>query len=266
MSPLLCCFKKDVVEFFRNKKNVLINGIIVATIAMVLGTTLLFPTLIEQVVERAPDLISDGSQIDNLMRKLFPQDVKGSMGIWSADAIIFLTIAITLICCNLIPEEIKSGKWILVIQAGYEQKVLLKSKILAYGLCTALPSWIGYFTYFQLSKLFLNDNYSLKVAICNATIFSMAVFSIVVLSVLLSLICRGYITAVITIITSVVAAPDVLTVFSFGRYFPTYILTFLYNSSDCYYQLIFPIFNLIVLIFLLYIVANKKIVKIDIAR
>lgn len=266
MNPLLYCIKKDVMEIFRNKRNIIINGIILATIAMVLGTTLLFPSLIAQLAKRAPNLISDGSQINNLMHKFFPQDVKGSMGIWTSDAITFLTIAIALMCCNLIPEEIKSGKWILVVQAGYTQNILLKSKLLAYGLCTALPSWLGYFVYYQLSKLLISDNYSLYIAICNATVFSIAVFSITVLCILVSLVCRGYVTAVITIITGALVAPDILTFFSFGRYFPTYILTFLYNSSNDFFEIIFPLIALTVLVLFLYYIANKKIVEIHIAR
>lgn len=111
MSKAVLCAKKDLREITRKKRTVIFNVLILAVSVMVLGTTLAYPSLIGALVKKAPNIIADGSQILQVMQKLFPQTTRENMGIWSSDVVIFSTIAISLICCNLIPEEIKAGKW-----------------------------------------------------------------------------------------------------------------------------------------------------------
>ena len=72
--------------------------------------------------------------------------------------------------------------------------------------------------------------------------------------------------AVITMVITVLAAPDILTMFSFGKLFPTYLLTFVYNSSDTFAELIIPCILLIVLQLSLYYIAITRFDKIEIAR
>ena len=83
MTILVSCIYKDILEFIRNKKNVLCAGVLLLIGAMVLCTTLFFPSLIDQVMQKSPDIISDPGSINELMGKLFHSDVKGSMGILS---------------------------------------------------------------------------------------------------------------------------------------------------------------------------------------
>ena len=71
MSPILCCLKKDIFEIVRNKRIMIFNGLLIAISAMVLLTTILFPDLIGMLAEKAPDVMSDGTQIEQLMEKLF---------------------------------------------------------------------------------------------------------------------------------------------------------------------------------------------------
>ena len=70
MTPMICCIKKDLLEFIRNKRTLLFNGLLIATTAMVFGATLCFPSLIDLLVEKAPDMVADGSQPQHYLLKL----------------------------------------------------------------------------------------------------------------------------------------------------------------------------------------------------
>ena len=266
MMKIIYCIKKDLLEVVRNKRTLLFNGLLIAVTIMVLGTTLAFPSLIDLLVEKASDLVSDGSQIQQVMTKLFPQTTKENMGIWASDIIIFFTIAISLVCCNLLPSEIRSGKWVLVMEAGYSYWQMLFSKMLVYGGCTALPVFIGYNIYYALSGFLISDNYAASIAFGNSIVMAVAVFFITTLSISLSVIYKNHIMAVMTMMVTVLAAPDTLTIFSFGKLFPTHLLTFIYNSSSNFADLIIPCITLMVLQFGLCYVAIKKFDKIEIAR
>lgn len=266
MSKTVLCAKKDLREIIRKKRTVVFNVLIFAVSIMVLGTTLAYPSLIEALTKKAPNVIEDGSQILQVMQKLFPQTTRENMGIWSSDVVIFSTIVISLICCNLIPEEIKTGKWILPIEAGYSKENLLFSKMLIYGICTALPTFIGYNLYYALSSLLITDNYASLIALGNSIVLAVSVFFVTTISISLSVICKNQISAVITVIMFVLAAPDILSLFSFGRFFPTYSLTFLYNSSSNFQELIIPYIVLLAVQMALWRISLKKLKQIEIAR
>ena len=266
MTQIICCIKKDLLEVIRNRRALLFNGLLIAITVMVLGTTLAFPSLIDLLVEKAPDMVADGSQIQQIMAKLFPQTVKENMGIWASDIIIFFTIAISLVCCNLLPSEIRSGKWILVMEAGYSHWQMLFSKMLVYGSCTAFPVFVGYNLYYALCGIFVSANYSSAIALGNSVVIAVSVFFITTLSITLSVIYKNHIMAVITMVITVLAAPDILTMFSFGKLFPTYLLTFVYNSSNAFAELIIPCITLIILQFGLCYIAITKFNEIEIGR
>lgn len=266
MIQIICCIKKDMLEVIRNKRNLLFNGLLIAITIMVLGTTLAFPSLIDILVEKTPDLVADGSQIQQVMAKLFPQTTKENMGIWASDIIIFFTVAISFVCCNLLPKEIHSGKWILVMEAGYSHWQMLFSKMLVYGSCTALPVFIGYNLYYVLSGIFISDNYSSSIALGNSVVIAIAIFFITTLSITLSIIYKNHIMAAITMIITVLAVPDILTMFSFGQLFPTHLLTFIYKSSNNFGELVIPCIILFALQISLYYMAIKRFDKIEIAR
>lgn len=263
---IISCIKKDMLEVIRNKRTLLFNGLLIAITIMVLGTALAFPTLIDLLVEKAPDMVADGSQIQQVMAKLFPQTTKENMGIWSSDVIIFFTIAISLVCCNLVPNEIRTGKWILVMEAGYSHWQMLLSKMLVYGACTAFPVFVGYNLYYALSGMLISDNYASAIAFGNSVVIAVSIFFITTLSITLSVVYKNHIMAVITMVITVLAAPDILAMFSFGNIFPTHLLTFIYNSFDNFTELLVPCIMLIALQLWLGCVAVKRFDKIEIAR
>ena len=126
------------------------------------------------------------------MLRLFPQTTKENMGIWASDIIIFFTVAISLVCCNLLPNEIRSGKWIIAMEAGYTQYQMLFSKMLVYGGCSAFPAFIGYNLYYMLSGIFISNNYAPITSFCNSIMIAIAIFFITTLSITLSMIYKNH--------------------------------------------------------------------------
>lgn len=76
MSKTVLCVKKDLRELTRKKRTVVFNVLILAVSIMVLGTTLAYPSLIEALTKKVPNVIEDGSQILQVMQKCFrkPQE------------------------------------------------------------------------------------------------------------------------------------------------------------------------------------------------
>ena len=136
MNQFQACVKKDISEFLRYHRNILCMLVLMGIGAMVLVTTVIFPGLISQLAVKAPDMITDPEAINELMAKLFPQDVKGSLKIFSSDVGVFYTIAVCLICHSILPGEIKNGRWLIPVNAGIEKRTLLTSKCFVY-ICTA---------------------------------------------------------------------------------------------------------------------------------
>ena len=139
MKAVFFLFRKDFREIMRGKKNIVFSITLLIIGVMVLSTTLFFPSLISALSEKAPDMISDSTSLNEMMRNLFPNDVKGSMGIWASDVGVFYTIVITLMTHNLISDEIKKGIWIMPTAVGYEKKKLLLSKCIIYAVNAAFP-------------------------------------------------------------------------------------------------------------------------------
>lgn len=266
MRYLVCAIKKDIKEFIRGKKNILCLIVLFMIGFMVLGATLIFPDLIEELTIKAPDIISDTQSIEGLMSKLFPSDVAGSIGVFSSDIGVFYTMLISFMCFNMIPSEIKTGKWIIPLNMGYKSYHLLLSKCLVYGCGTTLPVFASYNLYYCIASMKLEVNFELKNAIINSVILSVAMFMIVVSTIMLSVLYKHSIFAALSILIVVMSVPDILTFFSFGRFFPTYILTFVYSSKSTYEEVLIPVIILILCIVVLYIFAEKKIRHIDVSR
>ena len=152
------------------------------------------------------------------------------------------------------------------MEAGYSHWQMLFSKMFVYGSCASLPVFVGYNLYYALCRIFILDNYSSAIALGNSVVIAVSVFFITTLSITLSVIYKNHIMAVITMVITVLAAPDILTMFSFGKLFPTYLLTFVYNSSDSFADLIIPCITLIILQFGLCYIAITKFNEIEIAR
>ena len=266
MRTFCYCLRKDCIEFMRAKKNIIFSGILLVLGIMVLGMTQLFPFLIESLMKQSPDFISDPLAINEMMEKLFPKDTKASLGIWSADVGVFYTIAIVLMVYGILPSEIKSGKWIFPIAAGYKNSYLILSKSLVYSCGAAIPVTVMYNLYYLVASLQLKSNYEIQNVIFNSIILGVCIFSIVNITILLSLLYKQTIINAVSMIVMIIAVPDIMTLFSFGKYFPTYLLTYVYSSLTNYTEVVIPMLELIVIQVFIGKLAIKKSNRLEMER
>lgn len=259
MIQLLCCINKDFKEFVRCGRCIFCFCLLGAVFIMVMAITLIFPFVLNVILTEMPMLLSDFSSVGNIAVKLFPSDVKENMGVFAANTVLFYTIAISFICGKIIPDEIKKGKWIIPINSGYKGKILLASKCVVYGIGMAFPAFIMYILYYFAVSLFMVVNFSLWAAFLNSAVLGIIFFSEIVAVILISSIYKKGVLASVSVIVAVIAAPDILSLFSFGRYFPTYLFTFVYSSCESITELILPVSVLVILIIFLGAAAAKKI-------
>ena len=130
MKTIRIVIKKDLKEYLRFKKNIYYSMTLMLIGSMVILTTLFFPTLIAELGKKAPDFISNAGSINELMEKLFPDNLRGSLGIWYSDVGIFYSVVLVLTLHGLLPNEIKNGKWIMPLASGYTKVEIVISKII----------------------------------------------------------------------------------------------------------------------------------------
>lgn len=266
MRELLCCIKKDIMEFMRAKRNIFFLGILIGLGIVVLGMTQSFPFLIEKLMEKAPDFISDSAAINQMMVKLFPQDVEANLGIWASDVGIFYTIAVVLTVYNILPNEIREGKWIFPIAVGYKNETLIFSKSLVYSTGAAFPVVVMYNLYYIITSYVLLNNYMIGNVIFNSIILGISIFSITNITIMASLLYKHAIMNAVSMIVMIMALPDIMTLFTFGRFFPTYLLTYVYSSETQWLNIPIPLIILILLQVILAKCAVKKSYVIEVAR
>lgn len=255
---LICSIQKDIREYIRLKKNLLFSFTILLLCAMVFCATKFLPSLISSLTENASHIISDSENLGVTIARFFPNSLKANMGILASDIAIFYGIVVILTTYNLIVKEVSDGKWIFPLGVGYSPFVLIVSKGFVYGIGAALPSLVFYNLYFLLGSTFLLADYPISTALTNSLVLALAMFLIVFLTILLASIYKQAILAAATMILFVVVAPDIFALFSFGKYLPTYMLTYLYQSNDNFPSLIIPIvITFAVTVVLTYFAAKK---------
>lgn len=265
MSSFMCIIKKDFREYMRGKKCIIFSAALFAIGAMVILTTMFFPTLFSVLAEKVPDIISDSISLDSI-RYLFPDNLKDSMGMWASSIGTFYSILIVLMVHGLIRKEIKRGAWIFPVASGYKKDHLMLSKALVYGLGSALPVFIFTNIFFFLASTFLDNNLSFLRALLSSIVLAFAIFGIATITILTSVFFKSSIVTALSMIGIVMVAPDVLSLFSFGRYFPTYLLTFVYTMESDFRMIIMPVVELISITGIIYFFAAKKVVRMDISR
>ena len=264
MNQFQACVKKDISEFLRYHRNILCMLVLMGIGAMVLVTTVIFPGLISQLAVKAPDMITDPEAINELMAKLFPQDVKGK--IFSSDVGVFYTIAVCLICHSILPGEIKNGRWLIPVNAGIEKRTLLTSKCFVYSVGMAFPVFAVYNVYYYAASVLLSPNCRYGTALQNSAVLSLSVAFIAIVTILSSVLYEHSVMAALSVIVIVMAAPDALTFFSFGKLFPTYLLTFTYTLGEDLMDIIVPAIIMAAVSCVLFFFALRKCEKAEILR
>ena len=266
MNQFQACVKKDISEFLRYHRNILCMLVLMGIGAMVLVTTVIFPGLISQLAVKAPDMITDPEAINELMAKLFPQDVKGSLKIFSSDVGVFYTIAVCLICHSVLPGEIKNGRWLIPVNAGIEKRTLLTSKCFVYSVGMAFPVFAVYNVYYYAASVLLSPNCRYGTALQNSAVLSLSVAFIAIVTILSSVLYEHSDMATLSVIVIVMAAPDALTFFSFGKLFPTYLLTFTYTLGENLMDIILPAIIMAAVSCVLFFFALRKCERAEILR
>ncbi|MDY3829448.1 MAG: hypothetical protein SOZ65_00720 [Erysipelotrichaceae bacterium] len=266
MKALIACIRKDIFEFLRQKKNIVCTIVLIGLGTMVLSVTNIFPTLLTQLSIKSPKLISDPTAMNGMFAKMFPSDIRGSLGILSSDIGVFYTIVVVLMCHSLLPSEIQKGKWIMPINSGINVSKLVASKCLVYSTGMAFPVVVVINLYYYTASYFLINNIKWSNVLINSFVLGIAIASIVSITIITSLIYKHSIVAALSVIIVVSTAPDILTMFSFGKWFPTYLLTFVYNSESNLALLMVPTLIMIVIIIVLYFISVKKCQLIELTR
>ena len=263
---IFCILQKDFKEYKSTRTNLVFGITLLGLCTMVMGATYLLPSLVDKLITAAADMVSDVNTITDTLTAFFPGNLKANMGILASDIIIFYGVVVILFTHNLISKEIKEGKWISPISVGYKPFNLILSKGLIFGLGAAIPCIGFYNLYFFVGNVYLVPDYKLIDAISNSLIMGFSIFSIVYITIILASIYKQAITSAITMIPLIAVAPDIFTLFSFGKYFPTYMLTHLYQSSSNISNIIIPAIFTLVIAMVLTVVAAKKSSIIEITR
>lgn len=257
MTSFLSCINKDRLEFIRTRKNLICLLVLLACAAMVLLSTAFMPALLDRAME-VTDLMSKDMSISDFMAKFFPYDLKGSLGIFSSDIGIFYSLTIIVMTYSLMPNEISTGRLILPLCAGHSKNALFFSKQCVYGILCAIPVFPIYVMYYYIGVGFLANNYSFSSALFNALLWVIAEFSVVFFTIGLSVLYRHRFMSLASMGILIMIAPDILSFFKFGKYFPTYILTYLYSSNEDPSSLVIPVALIVVLMIIMdFIIVNK---------
>lgn len=265
MNIFLNCLLKDFYEFKREKRQILFFVIVFLLGVFVLSITLLMPYLLNTLIEKNGSVL-EYKRIFDMINTLFPNDLKGSLKIFSSDVGVFYSIIVIFISSGLIPSEIKSGKWLLPLSCGYKPTLLLTSKVVINGLFSGLPCFVLYMLYYFIESQFLQCNFAFENAVLNAFSLAFSICAIASISILSSAIIKNKFITIISLITVVIGIPDVMSLFYFGKYLPTHLLTFAYNSSENIMELVIPVIFTIIIVLSMYVVAIKKAKKLHLDR
>lgn len=258
MSRLSLCMKKDRNEFLRSKKLGVSIVFLVAFMTFVLALTAVIPRLTQLISVDIEQFASGITAMVDFLKNYFPQILSESMAFYSTEIGLFYSILAIAFSFSVLPKEIKSGRLILPICNGYQQKEIFLSKQLVYSTFCSVPAGISYFIYYLIGSTFLENDYSIGLALISALATTINVFSIVAITIALSVTYKHSALVIITMGLSVAASPDLLFFLPFGKFIPTYIFTYLNYSINDPMQLIIPIAEYAVIILLLDILVIKR--------
>ena len=257
MKKFVRCLWLNQREFIRTRKNILSLLAIISCCAFMILSTLLIPKMLDKATGIS-SYLKNGESASVITEKLFPQDMKGSCGVFASDIVLFYSLMVILTTYTLLPNEIKNGRIIPPICAGYSKAILLISKEVVYGLFFAIPVFCGYLLYYSIAGKFLIVNYPLREALQNAAALSIAEFCIAAFSIVLSLINKQPMMTFALMASCVMIIPDALSYFQFARFFPTYLLTYTYNSSKDFCSFLWPVWMSMLVLCLTNIFALRK--------
>jgi len=258
MSRLSLCMKKDNREFLRGKKLAICIIFLSVFMAFLLILTAIIPQL-SRLISSDVELIETGiTAMVGFLQSYFPQYLSESTAFYSTEIGLFYSILVIAFSFSVLPKEIKSGRLILPICNGYQQKEIFLSKQIVYALYSSIPAGVAYFLYYIIGSSFLLKDCTIVFGIVGALATSFNVFCIVCITIALSVIYKHSFMVIITMGLTVAASPDLLFYLPFGKFIPTYIFTYLNYAENNPVLLIVPVLEYAVIIVLLDILVIKR--------
>lgn len=266
MSQLSFCLNKDLKEYNRKKRHLLYTIIMVGIAGMVFFSSRIFPVMLDTMLEEMPDLVSDAEAMRSMFEHLFPDNLAANMGAFAGEALAFYTLIVIILVNNLLAEELKNGRWIIPLGAGYQKKNMILSKAIVNSIGTALPAVVVYIAYYFVLAASLENDYGIGEAIANALLLGFFIMAISAMTIFCSVIFKKSVLSAVTIIVSIMVLPDIFGFFEFGKYMPTYLINYLTESMVDFKMVIVPIILNIVICVVLYFIAIRRTRNIEVNR
>lgn len=264
MTGIKCCIKKDIKEVLRTGKLILFFALSLGIGVFIILFTFLFTNIPDELTSQLPGV--DIEALEGMITQFYPRMVAQSVGVYSYYIGVFFSLVVIILTHNLLPKELKKGRWVLPIEQGYTRKDFVTSKCIVYGLLASVSVMTGYMVYFAVANTFMIRNFMIKQAFFYAFVQGLNMFFIIAFTLLLSVCFKHSIIGAISMIATVMVGPDILGVFSFGRYLPTHMLSMVYDSRGGFGELIGPLLLNILTLAFTYIWAVNKVEKLTVSR
>ncbi len=253
---LKCCILKDIKEVLRTGK-LLIFGLLALGIGvMIMGFTVIFTDIPDYLTMELPGF--DIQSLEDMMSTLYPKIVSANIGVFSYYIGFFYSLVLVLVVNGILPREWKKGKWVLPIEQGYLRSDLILGKCIVYGVSSGACVFVAYILYYIVANTFMVRDMSIPDAVLLAFIHGLNMAFIVSYTMLMSVWFRNGIVAAISVIGTVLFVPDIMNFLPIGKYLPTYMLTFVYDTHTDYSELVMPLLLNIILLILTYIFAIRR--------
>ena len=251
MNRLLGCLNKDRKEFLRRRINLICLGMLLLCIALVLGGTIAMPLLLSVLEQESTMLLAGDTTLNEFLQQFFPQKLSASLGIFASDIGVFYNLVMVFLTYDLLSGEMISGKMIFPICAGHKKAYLLLSKEIVYSVLMSVPVFPGYMLYYLIGGRYLAVDCSGRHVLLNAMLMMASVFFTVAYTIVLSVLMRNKYMPLFFMVSTILVGPDLLSFLAAGRFFPTYILTYLYRFENEPRRVIIPVLVNCVLLILL---------------
>ncbi len=257
MTNIKCCILKDIKEVLRTGKVALFLILAFGIGVMIMGFTVIFTDIPDYLTAELPGF--DIQSLEELMGTLYPKMVRENLGVFSYYIGFFYSLITILVCNNIIPRERKKGKWILPIEQGYSGRDFLIGKCVVYGCLAGISVFLSYMVYYFIANTFMEQNLPFGNAFFLALLHGLNVFFILDFTILMSAWFNSGVVAAISMIGTVLFVPDIMNYLSIGKYLPTYLLTFVYESGNNYGSIVVPLILNIICFIATYIFASTKV-------
>ena len=259
---LVVCIKKDIKEVLRTGKLILIAGLLFGIGFMVLVFTVIFSNIPKELWSLLEGF--DIEALEKMMEQFYPKIVSESLELFSYNVGAFFTLILVIMMQGQLPGERDAGTWILPRQHGITPMDLIESKCIVYGGISGVSVTMGYLVYYLLAMTFMERNMTFVNALVCALVHGFNILFIVTYMLFLSMLLKKPIAGAISVVAVVLLMPDIGRFFPFGIYFPTNLLTFVYDSSSNYRELPVPfVLNVFILLVMWIMLRHKYMEKRD---